>query len=50
MLLSDESLTKEKISTELQVSNKALDDILDSLVKDGLIEFSKNKLIVINDN
>lgn len=50
ILLSREKVTKQMIEEELKLSNEVAGEVLDSLVRDGLIEFSRNKFIVINDN
>ena len=50
ILLSREKVTKQMIEEELKLNNEVAGEVLDSLVRDGLIEFSRNKFIVINDN
>ena len=48
--LNPYATTKQMIEEELKLSNEVAGEVLDSLVRDGLIEFSRNKFIVINDN
>jgi len=50
ILLIEKGVTTARLSKELEITNKATEEVVESLIKDGLISISKNKVIVINDN
>jgi predicted transcriptional regulator len=50
ILLLEKGVTMARLSKELETTNKATEEVVESLMKDGLISISKNKVIVINDN
>jgi len=50
ILLIEKGVTMARLSKELEITNKATEEVVESLMKDGLISISKNKVIVINDN
>ena len=50
ILLIAKGVTMARLSKELEITNKATEEVVESLMKDGLISISKNKVIVINDN
>ena len=50
ILLIEKGVTTARLSKELEITNKATEEVVESLMKDGLISISKNKVIVINDN
>ena len=43
-------MTSILISKELEMTSKVTEEVVESLMKDGLISISRNKVIVINDN
>ena len=50
ILLLEKCVSMARLSKELEITNKATEEVVESLMKDGLISISKNKVIVINDN
>tara|TARA_B100000497_G_scaffold13261_1_gene15203 strand:- start:1121 stop:1954 length:834 start_codon:yes stop_codon:yes gene_type:complete len=50
ILLIEKGVTMARLSKELEITNKATEEVVESLMKDDLISISKNKVIVINDN
>jgi A/G-specific adenine glycosylase len=50
ILLLEKGVTMARLSKELEITNKATEEVVESLMRDDLISISKNKVIVINDN
>ena len=50
ILLLEKGVTKQRLSKELEITSKITEEVVESLMKDGLISISRNKVIVINDN
>ncbi len=50
ILLLEKGVTMARLSKELEITNKATEEVVQSLMRDDLISISKNKVIVINDN
>ena len=50
ILLLEKGVTMALLSKELEMTSKVTEKVVESLMKDGLISISRNKVIVINDN
>ena len=50
ILLLEKGVTMERLSNELEITSKVTEEVVRSLMKDGLISITRNKVIVINDN